>query len=137
MPTVTKRKSPLPEIHEIKVHAASSQVSKRTLQQSVANLVELLGKTQTATLLGVHRAQPTRWLQGEQAIDPANARKIFDLDLVLRRLLISELHDDEIGPWLTMAQPFLNGARPIDVLLLTGPERVIHAIDASDEWAYV
>ena len=115
----------------------SPELSTRTLRQSVANLAELLGRIQTAKILGVHRAQPARWLRGEQAIDPANARKIFDLDLVLRRLLISELHNDEIGPWLTMAQPFLNGARPIDVLFLTGPERVIRAIDAIDEWAYV
>lgn len=98
-------------------------------------LVSILGSNQTATLLGVSKPQPSRWIRGE-AISVQSTERILALNYLLRRLFTSSLHTDEVGPWLTSPQPFLNGARPIDVLVSRGIADVLRAVDTIDQGAY-
>ena len=60
---------------------------------------------------------------------------LVDLDHIVGRLLL--LWDPSvIGEWLTGGNAFLDGARPIDVLVTRGSAEVLEAIEATAEGAY-
>jgi len=105
------------------------------LRADLKHLIELLGNNQTAELLGVAKSQTSRWLRGEP-IGAESARRISDLEYVLRRAL-EVFQPDAAAEFLTFPQPFLNGARPIDVLLTRGIGPVVAALNQVDEGAYV
>jgi hypothetical protein len=46
------------------------------------------------------------------------------------------MQPDEIGPWLMEPEPFLGGSIPINVLQLSGPVRVIQALEARAAGAF-
>jgi len=102
-------------------------------REALRRLVDLLGSNQVGALLGVSKAQPARWLRGER-IAQENERRILDVDYVIVRAL-RVIHADEIGAWLTLQVPTLGWARPIDVLVLEGPEAVVRALDVIEEGA--
>lgn len=102
----------------------------------VARLIAVLGNNALAAMLGVSRSQPSRWKQGTEQPGPESRRRISDLDHVLDRLLL-ELYPDQVGVWLTSANPQLGGARPADVLQLRGAAAVLPAIDAMAQGAFV
>jgi uncharacterized protein (DUF2384 family) len=54
---------------------------------------------------------------------------------VLARLLLV-WSGDVAFDWLTGSNPHLEGARPIDVLMIRGPSEVVAALDADDAGAY-
>lgn len=58
-----------------------------------------------------------------------------EVDHVVDRLL-AVLHPEEAGVWLGSSNAHLDGGRPVDVLLLRGPGRVLDAVDALVEGAY-
>src|SRR4029078_7603130 len=67
-----------------------------------------------ADMLGVSRAQVTRWLRGS-GIDPLNAEKVDLLELVWSNLL--RLYEREAAlAWLFGLNPVLGERRPIDLL---------------------
>lgn len=93
------------------------------------------GKVKAASLLGVARTQPGRWLRGDEAPSPDSARRLVDLDYVLSRL--EQLYEPKLARrWLAAPNAFLDGARPVDVLRVEGPGRVIEAIDATVAGSY-
>ncbi len=87
-----------------------------------------------AELLGVHRAQVTRWLRGA-GVDPLNAERIDLLELVwanLRRLYTP----DAARAWLFGLNPHLGDRRPIDLIRTGRAEELLRAIRAERAESY-
>ena len=83
---------------------------------------------QLADMLGVDRAQITRWLSGA-GIDPLNAEKIDLLDLVWSALL--RIYEREAAlSWLFGVNPRLGDRRPIDLVRAGRAEELMRAIRA-------
>lgn len=83
---------------------------------------------QLADMLGVNRAQITRWLRGA-GIDPLNAERIDLLDLVWSALL--RIYEREAAlSWLFGLNPHLGDRRPIDVIRTGRTEELMRAIRA-------
>jgi uncharacterized protein (DUF2384 family) len=83
---------------------------------------------QVADMLGVNRAQITRWLRGA-GIDPLNAERIDLLELVWSSLL--RIYDkDAAVSWLFGINPRLGDRRPIDVIRAGRAEELMRAIRA-------
>src|SRR5947209_11606416 len=81
-----------------------------------------------ADMLGVSRAQVTRWLRGS-GIDPLNAEKVDLLELVWSNLL--RLYEPEAAlAWLFGVNPLLSDRRPIDLIRTGRAEQVMRAIRA-------
>jgi len=101
----------------------------------LARVVEALGTNAAARLLGVDRAQVSRWSAGKDSISAEMGRRIVDLHDVLTRIL--RVYGREAAAiWLLGSEPLLGGARPIDVLVLEGAAPVIRAIDGIAEGAF-
>lgn len=105
-------------------------------QQRATFLIEALGNQSfVAELLGVSRTQPGKWSRGEELPSPQSSRELIDLDHVVARA-VSWLGVDNAKEWLTGANAFLEGARPIDVLRQRGSAEVVDALDAEMSGAY-
>lgn len=88
-----------------------------------------------ADMLGVSRAQVTRWLRGS-GIDSLNAEKVDLLELVWSNLL--RLYEQEAAlAWLFGLNPVLGDRRPIDLIRDGRTEELMRAIRAerSDSFA--
>jgi uncharacterized protein (DUF2384 family) len=100
---------------------------------STARKVEALradfrSAAQLADLLGVNRAQITRWLRGA-GIDPLNAERIDLLELVWSALL--RVYDSDAAlSWLFGVNPRLGDRRPIDLIRAGRAEELMRAIRA-------
>lgn len=95
----------------------------------VGFIADHLGARELSRLLGVSSGQPTRWRQGKEAPGPESAQAIVDLDYVLARLF--QVWEIPVAlDWLTTGNSFLDGARPLDVVLKRGPHEVVDALDA-------
>ncbi len=80
-------------------------------------------------MLGVSASQTARWGRGEERPNVTVAPLLIDLEHVLARVRLV-WSDPSAGVWMTSANAFLEGARPIDVLTLSGPGPVLEALDA-------
>jgi uncharacterized protein (DUF2384 family) len=67
--------------------------------------------------------------------DPDIAAKLVDLDHIIS-LATQTWHPAIAMDWMTTGNGFLEGARPIDVLLQRGLSEVIDALEASLSGAY-
>lgn len=93
------------------------------------------GPTATARLIGVATSQPSRWARGQEAPSARSRKHVLDLDYVLSRL--DDLYEPSVAArWLESPNSFLDGARPMDVLLHEGPAPVIEAVDATIAGSY-
>jgi len=100
----------------------------------LAGMVAAYGHNPVARLLDVDAAMVTRWKRGAK-ISPAMSRRILDLHAVLARAL--QVFAPEVATqWLVGHEPFLNEARPIDVLAVRGAAPLIEALDAIAAGAY-
>jgi Protein of unknown function (DUF2384) len=103
--------------------------------ERAARLARLFGTRGLARLLGVSPSQPSRWQSGQEVPGPLVAPRLVDLDYVVSRLLL--LWDESVLlDWLTGPNGFLEGARPIDVILTRGTTDVVDAIQAQASGAY-
>ena len=99
-----------------------------TAQKVEALRVDFRSAARLADLLGVNRAQVTRWLRGA-GIDPANAEKVDLLEMVWGSLL--RLYDREAAlAWLFGINPILGDRRPIDLIRAGRTEELMRAIRA-------
>lgn len=87
-----------------------------------------------ADILGVDRAQPSRWRAG-QAPDPVNREKLVALDVVIE-LLSGWLSPSSIPKWLNGVNAHLGNRRPLEVLRGGHLSEVIAAIEAEKSGAY-
>src|SRR5215471_2792342 len=114
--------------------------SLRVMAVAIATKVDALrtdfgSAARLADMLGVSRAQVTRWLRGS-GIDPLNAEKVDLLELVWSNLL--RLYDREAAlAWLFGLNPVLGDRRPIDLIREGRTEELMRAIRAerSDSFA--
>jgi uncharacterized protein (DUF2384 family) len=81
---------------------------------------------QVADMLGVNRAQITRWLRGA-GIDPLNAERIDLLEMVWSALLRIYERDAAVS-WLFGVNPRLGDRRPIDLIRAGRAEELMRAI---------
>ena len=99
-----------------------------TARKVEALRVDFRSAARLADLLGVDRAQVTRWLRGA-GIDPANAEKVDLRELVWAPLL--RLYDrDAALAWLFGINPTLGDRRPIDLIRAGRAEELMRAIRA-------
>lgn len=125
--------TPEPMIGETK--AASRAAPPRARLSFAAERTEFLisavgSGTALADVLGVAHSQPTRWRKGQESPSPQVARELVDLDHVMARALM--LFPQPVAlDWLTSANSYLDGSRPIDVLRTRGSSEVIDALDAT------
>ena len=99
-----------------------------TARKVEALRVDFRSAARLADLLGVNRAQVTRWLRGT-GIDPANAEKVDLLELVWGNLL--RLYDrDAALAWLFGINPTLGDRRPIDLIRAGRTEELMRALRA-------
>lgn len=104
-------------------------------EPQVIRLIELLGNNLLADILGVNRSQPSMWKSGKEKLSGDSRRKVSDLDHVMNRLLM-ELYPQQAMQWLQGSNPHLNFGRPMDVLIMKGPSKVLDAIDALSTGSY-
>lgn len=93
----------------------------------LADAVGGLGRL--AAMLGVSASQTSRWSRGEERPGVGVAPLLIDLEHVLARVRLV-FAEPSADVWLTSANSHLGGARPIDVLVLSGPGPVLEALDA-------
>jgi uncharacterized protein (DUF2384 family) len=114
--------------------------SLKAMAVAIATKVDALridfgSSARLADMLGVSRAQVTRWLRGS-GIDPLNAEKVDLLELVWSNLL--RLYEREAAlAWLFGLNPVLGDRRPIDLIREGRTEELMRAIRAerSDSFA--
>jgi hypothetical protein len=105
-----------------------------TARKVEALRVDFRSAARVADLLGVNRAQVTRWLRGA-GIDPANAEKVDLLEMVWGNLL--RLYDREAAlAWLFGINPTLGDRRPIDLIRAGRAEELMRAIRAERSDAF-
>ena len=95
----------------------------------VRYLADILGGAQLAAVVGVNRSQPSRWMKGEERPGPTAAPMLIDLEHVIARARLI-WGESAAATWLVSANSYLDGARPIDVLQISGPAPVLEALDA-------
>lgn len=126
---------PVPRRQHVILRGGLKELGIYQSQPQVVRLIDLLGNNLLADLLGVSQSQPSMWKSGKERVSSENQRKLSDLDHVMNRLLI-EMHPEQATQWLQGNNPHLNFARPMDVLVLKGPSRVLDAIDALSSGSY-
>jgi hypothetical protein len=87
-----------------------------------------------AAALGVDRAQPGRWREG-QSPDPENVERLVGLDVVIE-LLSGYLSPTSIPKWLHGVNAHLGDRRPVEVLRAGSLADVIGAIEAEKSGAF-
>ena len=110
--------------------------------QALADVVPLLERLESAfgtrpiaKLLDIGAGTVTNWKRRRHAISPEFAKRVIELHDVLVRAL--QVFPPQVAmDWLVGNEPFLNGARPIDVLVARGAAPLIHALAAVDATAY-
>lgn len=98
-------------------------------EQRVLFLSNVFSRVQLAKWIGVSPSQTSRWASGEERPGPAAAPALIDLEHVYSRARLV-WGGDSARIWLESANAFLEGARPLDVLLTEGASRVLQALDA-------
>jgi uncharacterized protein (DUF2384 family) len=101
-----------------------------------ALVTDLGGRAEVARVIGVDRAQVTRWLDKGQDPDPENLRKVEAVELALARLL--RLFDrDTALRWLRGTNALLGNRRPVDMLGRgDGLALVLGAIDGEEAGSF-
>lgn len=137
---MTAPRTKRPSTYKPKRRRAALRVSEPAaaglrLDQRLERLIATFGNNRVAELLGVSPSQPSRWGKGEERISANRQRALIDLDYVMARLL-HLFPREQAESWMTSHNGHL-GARPIDVLRLSGAAAVVRAIDAEAQDAYV
>lgn len=136
-PSKTRKRGsePTPEGNAVRLEVRRDAKTGAFVAKTRYVIERVGGPTATARLIGVAKSQPSRWVKGQEAPSPRSRKQILDLDYVLSRL--DDLYEREVAArWLASPNSFLDGARPMDVLLHDGPAPVIEAIDATIAGSY-
>lgn len=106
-----------------------SPITTSRASDRLEHIARVLGSdAAVADVLGVNRAQPRRWREG-QIPDPDNRDRIIGLDAVIA-LLSGFLAESSIPKWLNGVNAHLGDRRPINVLREGRVSDVIAAIEA-------
>lgn len=111
------------------------ELEKKRANARLENIRQVLGSdAAVAEALGVSRAQPGRWREGQEP-DIENRDRIIGLDAVLS-LLTGYLAESSIPKWLHGVNAHLGNRRPISVLREGRVSDVIAAIEAEKSGAF-
>lgn len=103
----------------------------------VKQMVDVFGsQSDAASYLGVSRAQPGKWLSGDERPGSSAARLVQDFTYVWDRLLGDGRSPESAQIWLQSGNEFLDGTSPIIWLRMHGPAGVVGAIDAEAAGSY-
>ncbi len=110
------------------------RVSRETVRR-LGGLIDFVGSNRVASLLRVSQSQPSRWRSHKEGLGPESSSLVIDLDYVLTRF--RQVYDDPevFWIWLNSQNPYL-GTRPIDAIMLRGPQAAVPAIDALAQGAF-
>ncbi len=93
------------------------------------------GTRPIAKLLDVAPGTVSNWKARRHAITSEYAKRIIDLHDVIVRAL--QVYQPKVAmDWLVGNEPFLNGARPVDVLVRRGAAPLIEALSAIEAGAF-
>jgi uncharacterized protein (DUF2384 family) len=98
-------------------------------------LESAFGTRSVAKLLDVGTGTVTNWKRRRHAISPEYAKRVIELHDVLVRAL-QVFQPRTAMDWLVGNEPFLDGARPIDVLVARGAAPLIAALAGIEATAY-
>jgi uncharacterized protein (DUF2384 family) len=98
-------------------------------------LVAAFGASTVAALLGVNRSMVTRWRSGRSRISEEMGERIINLHDIFTRAF-QVFRPNIAVMWLMGSEPFLNGARPLDVLVTRGAAPLIEALGGIDSGGY-
>lgn len=105
-------------------------------QERTQFLIDAIGGvTSLARALGVSPSQPSRWKSGDEVPSPEIAARLLDLDHVVA-FGMQAWDPAVLMDWMSSANGFLDGARPIEVLRHRGSAEVIDALRATISGAY-
>ena len=94
-------------------------------------LVSAFGTRRLALLLGVEPGAVKNWIQRRRKLSDESATRVIDLHDVLTRAL-QIFQPRTAMDWLVGSEPFLDHARPIDVLVTRGSAPLIEALRCID-----
>jgi uncharacterized protein (DUF2384 family) len=98
-------------------------------------IVAAFGSDSAARLLGVEPAIVVRWATRTLSIGDEHAKRVMDLhDVFARALRIFQPRT--AMDWLVGSEPYLEFARPVDVLITRGSGPLIEALEAIDSGGY-
>ena len=106
----------------------------KSVQPLLLRLIAAYGTNAVARMLDVDPAMITRWKKGGQ-VSGLMRKRILDLHDVLSRAL-QIFSPETTMQWLVGHEPFLNDARPIDVLALRGAAPLIEALEGIESGGY-
>jgi uncharacterized protein (DUF2384 family) len=93
------------------------------------------GTRPLAKLLDAGTGTVTNWKSRRHAMSPQYAKRVIELhDVMVRALQV--FSSQAAMDWLVGREPFLDDARPIDVLVTKGAAPLIRALDAFEALAY-
>lgn len=95
----------------------------------VTYLLKTFTSKRLAGWLGVSPSQTSRWSKGKERPGPAVAPALIDLEHVYARARLV-WGEEAAQIWLESPNSYLDGARPLDVLYIDGPGRVLESLDA-------
>ena len=98
-------------------------------------LVGAFGTRPLALLLGVKAGSVTNWTTRRRNLSPESRQRIMDLHDVLTRAL-QVFQPRTAVDWLVGNEPFLDHARPIDVLVARGSAPLIEALKNIESGGY-
>lgn len=99
------------------------------------HLIDSFGSNAVARLVDVKPSTVTNWKNRKRSMDLKHARRVTDLYYVLARAF-QTFQPNTAMRWLSSRDPFLDEQRPLDVLVLQGPSRLVAALDAHEAGAY-
>ena len=119
----------------LKIEPPTNPNALTDLVPLLARLTAAFEATQIADLLDVNDEMLEPWLARRQQIPYDIAKRVMALHEVMTRAL--QIHNARTAvDWLVGNDPFLNHARPIDVLVLRGSAPLIEALEAFDSGGF-
>lgn len=116
-----------PEIEQLE--PATNPAALANVAPLLARMVDAYSRATIARLLGVDRSLVTRWVRDNRSISGAMRGRIVETHDVLTR--VHQVFNPRLAArWLIGHEPFLGGARPVDVMGIRGAAPVIDALDA-------
>ncbi len=117
------------------IHPPEHPEALSSVRPLLDRLLEAFGPRPLAVLLGVDHATVVNWRSGHRRVSAEMSKRIIDVhDLMNRALQVFQ--PDTAMRWLVGNEPFLDYARPIDVLALRGIAPLIGALDSIEAGAY-
>lgn len=117
------------------IRLAADRPASYDALSAIERVVQVIGKSGIASVLGVSKAQPGRWLSREEGMSPRHQTAIKELDGFLN-LVLNAFTPEQAAIWLFSSNSFLGSATPMDVFRLKGLTAVAPAISGFQQGVY-